>query len=62
MELWVCVKMDLNTSFPATRFQNLIEVDDEHTVCAFCGKHMATAVSADALEKKERTYVTKDLL
>ncbi|VFV43207.1 ribosomal protein s6-like, partial [Lynx pardinus] len=44
--------MKLNTSFPATCCQKLIEVVDECKPHTFYEKRMATEVAADALEKK----------
>lgn len=41
--------MKLNISFLATDHENLIEVDNEHKLCTFCKKHMATEVAADTL-------------
>ena len=48
-EVFGCVKMKLNISFPAYGCQKLIEVDDERKLGTFDEKHMATEVAADAL-------------
>ncbi|VCW85525.1 unnamed protein product [Gulo gulo] len=44
--------MKLNISFPVTGCQKLIEVDNEHKLCTFYEKDMATDVAADALSKE----------
>lgn len=50
--------MNLNEiSFPATGWQKLIEMDDEHTLCTFHEKPFATEVAADALGLEGKGYV-----
>lgn len=44
--------MKVNISFPVTDCQKLTEVDNEHKLCMFYEKDMATDVVADALSKK----------
>ncbi|XP_032763671.1 40S ribosomal protein S6-like [Rattus rattus] len=51
--------MKLNVSFPATGFQKLIEVDDEHKLCTFYEKRVATEVAADALGEEWKGYVVQ---
>ena len=48
-----CFKMKLNISFPATGCQKLTEVDDEHKLCTYYEKRMATEFAADALGEEE---------
>ncbi|OBS63925.1 hypothetical protein A6R68_07536, partial [Neotoma lepida] len=54
-----CVKMKLNISFPATSCQKLIQLEDEHKLCMFYEKHMATEVAADALGEEWKGYVVR---
>ncbi|XP_047392430.1 LOW QUALITY PROTEIN: 40S ribosomal protein S6-like [Sciurus carolinensis] len=51
--------MKLNISFPATGCQKLIEVDNEHKLCTFYEKRMATEVAADALGEEWKGYVVQ---
>ncbi|XP_014442121.2 lamin-B1 [Tupaia chinensis] len=54
-----CFKVKLSISFPDTGFQKLIEVDDEHELCTFYEKRMATEVAADALGEEWKGYAVQ---
>uniref|UniRef100_G1U4D7 Small ribosomal subunit protein eS6 n=1 Tax=Oryctolagus cuniculus TaxID=9986 RepID=G1U4D7_RABIT len=51
--------MKLNTSFPATGCQKLIQVHNERKLRTFCEKRMATEVAADALGEEWKGYVVR---
>ncbi|MBZ3886656.1 40S ribosomal protein S6 [Sciurus carolinensis] len=51
--------MKLTISFPGTGCQKLIEVDNEHKLCTFSEKCMATEVAADALGDEWKGYVVR---
>ena len=51
--------MKLDISFPATGFQKLIEVDDEHKLRTFYEKRVATEFAADVLGEEWKGYVVR---